>query len=116
MGYGEWTNDSRGTYNKWDGIARSTTQVLLKCLVLLLCYFNINKSSNFVLKSFKNHCFGCGFLHYLINLPTLFMNFSTRIIVFGCGTLNYFNKSSNFLFINVFKNHCFKIWLFELLQ
>ncbi|XP_023765371.1 monocopper oxidase-like protein SKU5 [Lactuca sativa] len=27
MGYGEWTNDSRGTYNKWDGIARSTTQV-----------------------------------------------------------------------------------------
>nr|XP_043605868.1 monocopper oxidase-like protein SKU5 [Erigeron canadensis] len=27
MGYGEWTNDSRGTYNKWDGIARGTTQV-----------------------------------------------------------------------------------------
>ncbi|MFS8003974.1 putative L-ascorbate oxidase [Helianthus anomalus] len=27
MGYGEWTNDSRGTYNKWDGIARTTTQV-----------------------------------------------------------------------------------------
>ncbi|KAJ0769638.1 putative L-ascorbate oxidase [Helianthus annuus] len=27
MGYGEWTNDSRGTYNKWDGIARATTQV-----------------------------------------------------------------------------------------
>ncbi|WOG88437.1 hypothetical protein DCAR_0207672 [Daucus carota subsp. sativus] len=27
MDYGEWTNNSRGTYNKWDGIARSTTQV-----------------------------------------------------------------------------------------
>ncbi|KAI3716745.1 hypothetical protein L1987_67844 [Smallanthus sonchifolius] len=27
MGYGEWTNDSRGTYNKWDGSARTTTQV-----------------------------------------------------------------------------------------
>ncbi|KAJ0800123.1 putative cupredoxin, multicopper oxidase, type 2 [Helianthus annuus] len=26
MGYGEWTNDSRGTYNKWDGIAHNTTQ------------------------------------------------------------------------------------------
>ncbi|WOG90319.1 hypothetical protein DCAR_0209562 [Daucus carota subsp. sativus] len=27
MDYGEWSNSSRGTYNKWDGIARSTTQV-----------------------------------------------------------------------------------------
>ncbi|MED6212166.1 Monocopper oxidase-like protein sku5 [Stylosanthes scabra] len=27
MDYGEWTNNSRGTYNKWDGIARTTTQV-----------------------------------------------------------------------------------------
>lgn len=29
MDYGEWTENSRGTYNKWDGIARTTTQVLL---------------------------------------------------------------------------------------
>ncbi|XAR70428.1 L-ascorbate oxidase [Bertholletia excelsa] len=27
MDYGEWTDNSRGTYNKWDGIARATTQV-----------------------------------------------------------------------------------------
>ncbi|XP_062146767.1 monocopper oxidase-like protein SKU5 [Alnus glutinosa] len=27
MDYGEWTENSRGTYNKWDGIARATTQV-----------------------------------------------------------------------------------------
>ncbi|KAL1333569.1 hypothetical protein HN51_062415 [Arachis hypogaea] len=27
MDYGEWTNNSRGTYNKWDGIARTTAQV-----------------------------------------------------------------------------------------
>ncbi|XP_072955591.1 monocopper oxidase-like protein SKU5 [Typha angustifolia] len=27
MDYGEWTEDSRGTYNKGDGVARSTTQV-----------------------------------------------------------------------------------------
>ncbi|KAM7491254.1 hypothetical protein LguiA_034175 [Lonicera macranthoides] len=27
MDYGEWTDNSRGTYNKWDGIARTTTQV-----------------------------------------------------------------------------------------
>ncbi|KAK6947611.1 Multicopper oxidase, N-terminal [Dillenia turbinata] len=26
MDYGEWSENSRGTYNKWDGIARSTTQ------------------------------------------------------------------------------------------
>ncbi|KAF8413011.1 hypothetical protein HHK36_000984 [Tetracentron sinense] len=27
MDYGDWTNNSRGTYNKWDGIARCTVQV-----------------------------------------------------------------------------------------
>lgn len=27
MDYGEWTEDSRGTYNKGDGVARSTIQV-----------------------------------------------------------------------------------------
>ncbi|CAK9181545.1 unnamed protein product, partial [Ilex paraguariensis] len=27
MGYGEWTENSRGSYNKWDAISRSTTQV-----------------------------------------------------------------------------------------
>ncbi|XP_077235846.1 monocopper oxidase-like protein SKU5 [Tasmannia lanceolata] len=27
MDFGEWTENSRGTYNKWDGVARSTTQV-----------------------------------------------------------------------------------------
>lgn len=27
MDYGDWTEDSRGTYNKWDGVARATAQV-----------------------------------------------------------------------------------------
>ncbi|KAF5183133.1 monocopper oxidase-like protein SKU5, partial [Thalictrum thalictroides] len=27
MDYGTWTENSRGTYNKWDGVARCTTQV-----------------------------------------------------------------------------------------
>ncbi|KAJ8767627.1 hypothetical protein K2173_018185 [Erythroxylum novogranatense] len=27
MDYGDWTENSRGTYNKWDGVARSTVQV-----------------------------------------------------------------------------------------
>ncbi|KAK2965822.1 hypothetical protein RJ640_025331, partial [Escallonia rubra] len=27
MDYGVWTDNSRGTYNKWDGVARSTVQV-----------------------------------------------------------------------------------------
>jgi hypothetical protein len=27
MDYGEWTENSRGTYNKWDGVSRCTTQV-----------------------------------------------------------------------------------------
>lgn len=29
MAYGEWTENNRGSYNKWDAIARSTTQVSL---------------------------------------------------------------------------------------
>ncbi|KAJ0113641.1 hypothetical protein Patl1_03120 [Pistacia atlantica] len=28
MDFGVWTENSRGTYNKWDGVARSTTQVI----------------------------------------------------------------------------------------
>lgn len=27
MGYGEWTENNRGSYNKWDAIARSSVQV-----------------------------------------------------------------------------------------
>ena len=27
MDFGVWTENSRGTYNKWDGVARCTTQV-----------------------------------------------------------------------------------------
>ncbi|KAJ8449377.1 hypothetical protein Cgig2_002509 [Carnegiea gigantea] len=27
MDYGEWSENSRGTYNKWDGVARTTAQV-----------------------------------------------------------------------------------------
>ncbi|RWR89270.1 monocopper oxidase-like protein SKU5 [Cinnamomum micranthum f. kanehirae] len=27
MDFGDWTENSRGTYNKWDGVARCTTQV-----------------------------------------------------------------------------------------
>lgn len=27
MAYGEWTENSRGSYNRWDAVARSTTQV-----------------------------------------------------------------------------------------
>lgn len=29
MDYGVWTENSRSIYNKWDGVARSTTQVIL---------------------------------------------------------------------------------------
>lgn len=40
MDYGEWTENSRGTYNKWDGIARSTTQVYAwHCCALSLIWY-----------------------------------------------------------------------------
>ena len=29
MDYGVWKDNSRGIYNKWDGVARTTTQVIL---------------------------------------------------------------------------------------
>lgn len=28
MGYGQWTENNRGSYNIWDAISRSTVQVL----------------------------------------------------------------------------------------
>ena len=37
MDYGEWTENSRGTYNKWDGIARTTAQVYLSLFWVLVC-------------------------------------------------------------------------------
>jgi hypothetical protein len=48
MDYGEWTENSRGTYNKWDGVSRCTTQVTdyfsgcegLQCF-RILCLINI---------------------------------------------------------------------------
>nr|GMD80959.1 monocopper oxidase-like protein SKU5 [Ipomoea batatas] len=36
MDYGEWTENSRGTYNKWDGIARTTAQSSQCCLLLIM--------------------------------------------------------------------------------
>lgn len=50
MDYGEWSENSRGTYNKWDGIARTTAQVP-SCLVSLykqLRFF-------FILVHYGNH-------------------------------------------------------------
>lgn len=43
MDYGLWTENSRGTYNKWDGVARSTIQVSLDVSVnvKLLCPYLI---------------------------------------------------------------------------
>ncbi|KAG4975128.1 hypothetical protein JHK87_031949 [Glycine soja] len=33
MNFGDWSENSRGTYNKWDGIARATTQESAKAIV-----------------------------------------------------------------------------------
>ncbi|KAG4989697.1 hypothetical protein JHK84_032247 [Glycine max] len=33
MNFGDWSENSRGTYNKWDGIARATTQESAKATV-----------------------------------------------------------------------------------
>uniref|UniRef100_A0A5B7BAA4 Putative monocopper oxidase-like protein SKU5 n=1 Tax=Davidia involucrata TaxID=16924 RepID=A0A5B7BAA4_DAVIN len=36
MDFGVWTENSRGTYNKWDGVARSTTQVFPRAWTAIL--------------------------------------------------------------------------------
>ncbi|XXG78147.1 hypothetical protein AAC387_Pa08g2152 [Persea americana] len=36
MDYGVWTENSRGTYNKWDGVARCTTQVFPEAWTAIL--------------------------------------------------------------------------------
>ena len=46
MDYGDWSNNSRGTYNKWDGIARTTTQVYFYVAPPKL--FKVLVSENFI--------------------------------------------------------------------
>jgi hypothetical protein len=45
MDYGLWTDNSRGTYNKWDGVARSTIQVLkfMSFLVMVVYLYGLQK-------------------------------------------------------------------------
>ncbi|XP_078169571.1 monocopper oxidase-like protein SKU5 [Carex rostrata] len=40
MDFGLWTENSRGTYNKWDGVARSTTQVFPGAWTAILVYMD----------------------------------------------------------------------------
>ncbi|XP_020254139.1 monocopper oxidase-like protein SKU5 isoform X2 [Asparagus officinalis] len=40
MDFGTWTENSRGTYNKWDGVARCTTQVFPGAWTAILVYLD----------------------------------------------------------------------------
>ncbi|XP_020082109.1 monocopper oxidase-like protein SKU5 isoform X3 [Ananas comosus] len=40
MDFGTWTENSRGTYNKWDGVARSTVQVFPGAWTAILVYLD----------------------------------------------------------------------------
>ncbi|XP_023753275.1 monocopper oxidase-like protein SKS1 [Lactuca sativa] len=40
MAYGEWTENSRGSYNRWDAVARSTTQVFPGGWTAILVYLD----------------------------------------------------------------------------
>lgn len=40
MNFGPWTENSRGTYNKWDGVARCTTQVFPGAWTAILVYLD----------------------------------------------------------------------------
>ncbi|KAJ0611581.1 putative L-ascorbate oxidase [Helianthus annuus] len=40
MDYGTWTENSRSVYNKWDGVARSTTQVFPGAWTAILVYLD----------------------------------------------------------------------------
>ncbi|KAI7738406.1 hypothetical protein M8C21_021536, partial [Ambrosia artemisiifolia] len=40
MDYGSWTENSRSVYNKWDGVARSTTQVFPGAWTAILVYLD----------------------------------------------------------------------------
>ncbi|MFS7958520.1 putative cupredoxin, multicopper oxidase, type 2 [Helianthus anomalus] len=40
MAYGNWTEDSRGSYNRWDAISRSTTQVFPGGWTAILVYLD----------------------------------------------------------------------------
>lgn len=72
MDYGEWTENSRGTYNKWDGVSRCTTQVtivgwpflLMKslCFRMLFNYANVHTHYNVYLWAG-----GCKMLIFLLS-------------------------------------------------
>ncbi|KHN47855.1 Monocopper oxidase-like protein SKU5, partial [Glycine soja] len=53
MDFGDWSENSRGTYNKWDGIARTTAQVYfyLRYVWLLL---NTKIIETFMLSKMSN--------------------------------------------------------------
>ncbi|KAH7840889.1 hypothetical protein Vadar_022976 [Vaccinium darrowii] len=59
MDFGEWTENSRGTYKKWDGIARSTTQTIIHVLDMTIASSSFHHLRS---KMFINQTNGCS--HY----------------------------------------------------
>lgn len=47
MDFGVWTENSRSTYNKWDGVARSTTQVIVVFHLSFFVFITLLKSLRF---------------------------------------------------------------------
>ena len=66
MAYGEWTENSRGTYDKWDAISRCTTQVC----AYKTCTFLVSESFEtvWILMSI-----GCTFGYYLPEISHFFV-------------------------------------------
>lgn len=48
MDYGEWTPNSRGGYNKWDAISRSTTQVKNHLTIMCQSHTTLVKTNAFM--------------------------------------------------------------------
>lgn len=61
MDYGEWTENSRGTYNKGDGVARSTVQV---SIVLKYEWYFIRSEASVLCTAWICPYYGSIFLFY----------------------------------------------------
>ncbi|GJN07867.1 hypothetical protein PR202_ga25735 [Eleusine coracana subsp. coracana] len=66
MDYGLWTENSRGTYNKWDGVARSTIQNLDSWYLGQEVYINVvNPEDNSNMTDLPDNTIFCGALSSL---------------------------------------------------
>ncbi|CAM8933403.1 unnamed protein product [Rhodiola kirilowii] len=93
MGYGNWTESNRASYNRWDGISRSTTQVYPGAWTAIL--ISLDNAGVWNLRSQKLDEWYLGQETYLVTLNPEEKNTTEMLVpdnVRYCGVLESKNK------------------------